>query len=196
MKSSLRAIVLTIALLAGGAAFGQAPDALVRSTVDEVLAVMRQESDPNKLIAAAEEKILPYFDFTRMTQLAVGRPWREATPEQRKALEDAFRTLLVNTYSAAISTGVTPADKVDVKPAEGSGDRVVVRTVVHRSGKPAVPVDYRLIKRADGWKVYDVVVESVSLVQTYRSSFSEEIARSGIDGLIKVLEQRSAVKPS
>ena len=140
--------------------------------------------------------MLPHFDFARMTQLAVGRKWKEATPEQRRSLEDGFRTLLVNTYSTAISTGVTPADKVDVKPAQGSGDDVTVRTVVHRSGKPPVPVDYRLSKTGEGWKVYDVVVESVSLVQTYRGSFSEEITRSGIDGLIKVLERKNAAQPS
>lgn len=196
MKSCLRALILASALLAGAPSWAQSPDALVRSTVDEVLAVMRQDNDPKTLISLAEQKVLPYFDFNRMTQLAVGRKWREASPEQRKALEDGFRTLLVNTYSAAISNGVTPADKVDVKPAEGSGDNVVVKTVVHRSGKSPVMVDYRLIKRGDSWKVYDVVVESVSLVQTYRSTFSEEIARSGIDGLIKLLEQKNAVKPS
>ena len=196
LKSLLHSFLLGFVSLLAGAAQAQAPDALVKSTVDEVLAVMRQNKDPQTLVALAEQKVLPYFDFTRMTQLAVGRKWREATPEQRQALENAFRTLLVNTYSAAISTGVTPADKVDVKPAEGSGDNVVVRTVVHRSGKPPVPVDYRLAKKPEGWKVYDVVVENVSLVQTYRSSFSEEINRSGIDGLIKVLEQKNAAKPS
>jgi phospholipid transport system substrate-binding protein len=190
-------MLLGFVLLASAAhAQSQSPDALVKATVDEVLAVMRQNKDPKTLISLAEQKVLPYFDFARMTQLAVGRQWREATPEQRKALEEGFRTLLVNTYSTAISTGVTPADKVDVKPAEGSGDNVVVRTIVHRSGKPPLPVDYRLAKHPDGWKVYDVVIENVSLVQTYRSSFSEEIARSGIDGLIKVLEKKNATKAS
>jgi phospholipid transport system substrate-binding protein len=205
MKKSLRmwllsCVCLVLGLLAGTtgpvAAQPAAPDAMVKSTVDEVLAIMRQNKDPKTLIALAEQKVLPHFDFARMTQLAVGRRWKEASPEQRKSLEEGFRTLLVNTYSQAISNGVTPADKVEVKPAQGSGDDVTVKTVVHRSGKPPVPVDYRLSKQGESWKVYDVVVENVSLVQTYRGSFSEEIARSGIDGLIKVLEQKNAVKSS
>jgi phospholipid transport system substrate-binding protein len=197
MKTYLRAL-LGVLFVASTAAFGQAssPDALVKSTVDEVLAVMRQNKDPKTLISLAEEKILPYFDFARMTRLAVGRKWKEASAEQRKSLEENFRTLLVNTYSQAITNGVTPADKVDVKPVQGSGDDVTVKTIVNRSGKPPVPVDYRLAKQGDGWKVYDVVVENVSLVQTYRGSFADEIARSGIDGLIKALEQKNAVKPS
>lgn len=196
MKTCMRAL-LGLVFLASGMAFAQsAPDALVKSTVDEVLTVMRQNKDPKTLVGLAEQKVLPHFDFTRMTQLAVGRQWKEASPAQQKALEEGFRSLLVNTYSAAISNGVTPADKVEVKPAQGSGDDVMVKTIVHRSGKPTVPVDYRLAKKGEGWKVYDVMVENVSLVQTYRGTFSAEIARSGIDGLIKVLEQKNAVKAS
>jgi phospholipid transport system substrate-binding protein len=197
MKTYLRAL-LGVLFVVSTAAFGQSssPDALVKSTVDEVLAVMRQNKDPKTLISLAEQKILPYFDFARMTRLAVGRKWNEASAEQRKSLEEGFRTLLVNTYSQAITNGVTPADKVEVKPVQGGGDDVTVKTIVNRSGKPPVPVDYRLAKQGDGWKVYDVVVESVSLVQTYRGSFADEIARSGIEGLIKVLEQKNAVKPS
>ena len=196
MKSCLRALIALLFLVCGMAFAQTSPDALVKSTVDEVLAVMRQNKDPKTLVGLAEQKVLPHFDFNRMTQLAVGRQWKEATPEQQKALEDGFRGLLVNTYSAAISNGVTPADKIEVKPAQGSGDDVLVKTVVHRSGKPSVPVDYRLAKKGDGWKVYDVTVENVSLVQTYRGTFSAEITRSGIDGLIKVLEQKNAVKAS
>jgi phospholipid transport system substrate-binding protein len=196
MKTYLRAL-LGVLFVASTAAFGQSsPDALVKSTVDEVLAVMRQNKDPKTLISLAEQKVLPHFDFARMTRLAVGRKWNEASAEQRKSLEEGFRTLLVNTYSQAITNGVTPADKVDVKPVQGSGDDVTVKTIVNRSGKPPVPVDYRLAKQGEGWKVYDVVVENVSLVQTYRGSFADEIARSGIEGLIKVLEQKNAVKPS
>jgi phospholipid transport system substrate-binding protein len=197
MKTYLRAL-LGLLFVASTLASAQSssPDALVKSTVDDVLAVMRQNKDPKTLVSLAEQKVLPHFDFARMTQLAVGRKWNEASAEQRKSLEEGFRTLLVNTYSQAISNGVTPADKVDVKPAQGSGEDVTVKTVVHRAGKPSVPVDYRLSKKGGDWKVYDVVVENVSLVQTYRGSFSDEIARSGIDGLIKVLEQKNAVKPS
>jgi phospholipid transport system substrate-binding protein len=198
MNFFLRALLGLLLAASATLNFAQSssPDAMVKTTVDEVLAVMRQNQDPKTLVSLAEQKVLPHFDFARMTQLAVGRKWKEASPEQRKSLEEGFRTLLVNTYSAAISNGVTPADKVEVKPAQGAGDDVTVKTVVHRSGKPPVPVDYRLSKQGQGWKVYDVIVESVSLVQTYRGSFTEEISRSGIDGLIKVLEQKNAVKPS
>ena len=196
MKSCLRALLALMFLGCGAALAQSSPDALVKATADEVLAVMRQNKDPKTLVGLAEQKVLPHFDFARMTQLAVGRQWKEATAAQQKALEDGFRALLVNTYSAAISNGVTPADKIEVKPAQGSGDDVMVKTIVHRAGKPAVPVDYRLAKKGDGWKVYDVTVENVSLVQTYRGTFSAEITRSGIDGLIKVLEQKNAVTPS
>ncbi|MCC6535719.1 MAG: ABC transporter substrate-binding protein [Burkholderiales bacterium] len=194
MKSIVR-LVLVGLLGIGSIAWAQSsPDALVKRTVDEVLAVVRQNQDPKALLALAEQKVLPYFDFTRMTRLAVGRPWREASPSQQQALVSAFRSVLVNTYSAAISNGVTPADKIDVKSAQGGGDDVVVKTVAHRSGKPPIAVDYRLSRNGEGWKVYDVVVENVSLVQTYRGSFAEEIARSGIDGLIKVLEHKAGAQ--
>jgi phospholipid transport system substrate-binding protein len=182
-------------LLAATLAWAQGtPDAMVKSTVDEVLTVMRQNKDPQTLRALAEEKVLPHFDFKRMTQLAVGKPWRDASPSQQQALETGFRSLLVNTYAAAVSTGVTPTDKVEVKPAQGTGDNVVVKTVAHRSGKQPVAVDYRIAKNDAGWKVYDVLVENVSLVQTYRGTFASEIARSGIDGLIKVLEEKNNAK--
>lgn len=192
MKSSLRALALGLLLAAGAAAAQTAPEALVKSTADEVLTIMRQNKDPQVLIAAAEQKILPYFDFERMTRLAVGRPWRDATPEQQRALTQGFRALLVNTYSKAISEGVTPADKIEVKPAQGSGQAVVVPTVVHRSGKPPVAVNYRVSQNDGKWTVYDVVVEEVSLVQTYRATFAAAITSSGIDGLIRMLQQKSA----
>jgi phospholipid transport system substrate-binding protein len=192
MMRSFKTLVVGLLLVASAAAAQTAPDALVKSTADEVLAIMRQNKDPQTLIAAAEQKILPYFDFERMTRLAVGRPWRDASPEQQRALERGFRSLLVNTYSQAISAGVTPADRIEVKSTQGAGDDVLVPTVVHRSGKPPVTVDYRLARKDGRWTVYDVVVEQVSLIQTYRGSFASEVARSGIDGLIKLLEQKAA----
>ena len=192
MRSSLRVLVLGLLLAAGAAAAQTAPEALVKSTADEVLTIMRQNKDPKVLIAAAEQKILPYFDFERMTRLAVGRPWRDATPEQRSALTQGFRALLVNTYSKAISEGVTPADRIEVKSAQGSGQAVVVPTVVHRSGKAPVAVNYRVSQNDGKWTVYDVVIEEVSLVQTYRGTFAAAITSSGIDGLIRMLQQKSA----
>ena len=194
MKSMLRCLLSSL-LLASTLVWAQnSPEVLVKSTVDEVLGVMRQNKDPQTLRALAEEKVLPHFDFTRMTRLAVGRPWQGANPSQQEALVNGFRALLVSTYSAAISNGVTPADKIEVKAPQGGGDDVLVKTITHRSGKESIAVDYRLAKSGDRWKVYDVIVEGVSLVQTYRGTFSAEIARSGIDGLIRTLEQRNGVK--
>jgi phospholipid transport system substrate-binding protein len=126
-----------------------------------------------------------------MTQLAVGRHWREATPSQQKALEDAFRTLLVNTYTTSLNVAVTGKESVEVKPVEPKGDDVIVRTVVRTGGRQPIPVDYRMARGADGWKIYDVIVENLSLVTNYRSSFASEIQRSGIDGLVKALETKN-----
>ena len=172
---------------------GEAPDALVKSTSDEVLSIIRTTKDKAVLRKAAEEKVLPNFDFRAMTQLAVGQHWRQATPEQQKALEDAFRTLLVNTYTASLSVAATGKESVEVKPLEmKSGDKeVIVRTVVRSANRPPTPVDYRMSNGPNGWKVYDVIVENLSLVTNYRSSFASEIGRSGIDGLVKALQQKN-----
>ena len=170
-----------------------APDALVKTTADEVLTVIRTTKDKRALREAAEKKVLPYFDFRAMTQLAVGRYWREASPAQQKALVDAFRTLLVNTYTTSLNTAsLNSAEGVDVKPVDTKGaNDIVVRTTVKASGRQPIPVDYRMQKGPDGWKVYDVIVENLSLVTNYRSSFASEIQRSGIDGLVKALETKN-----
>jgi phospholipid transport system substrate-binding protein len=136
--------------------------------------------------------VLPHFDFRAMTQLAVGRYWREATPAQQKSLEEAFRTLLVNTYTSALSVAATGKESVEVKPAENKGGNdAIVRTVIRAPGKQPVAVDYRMANGADGWKVYDVIVENLSLVTNYRSTFATEIQKSGIDGLVKTLENKN-----
>jgi len=174
------------------AADESSPDALVKSTVNEVLAVIRQNHDQQTLRQLAEQKVLPHFDFAAMTRLAVGKAWRQASPSQQQALEDGFRTLLVNTYTTALSKAATGKEAVEVKPPQaGGGNETTVKTVVTAPGEPPTAIDYRMEKTADGWKVMDVVVESVSLVTNYRSTFNEEINRSGIDGLIKVLEAKN-----
>lgn len=182
-------LAMTLAAPVGAQAQGP-PDALVKSTVDRVLEVLRQDKSASELRRLADEIVLPHFDFERMTRLAVGRPWRDADAGQRDALVSAFRRMLVNTYSVALDEGVRPAQRIEVSAPQGTGDEVKVGTVAYRAGKPPVSVDYRLAKSGKTWKVYDVVVEGVSLVQTYRTTFSEEIVRSGIDGLIKMLEER------
>lgn len=181
-------------LIAAGAAMAQtAPDALVKSTVDEVLGVIKTTKDNRALNEVVEKKVLPHFDFQAMTRLAVGRHWREATPAQQKSLENAFRSLLVTTYTTALTQSTSPQQSVDVRPVavKPADDDVTVRTFVKDAGRKPIAIDYRMAKATGGWKVYDVVVENLSLVTNYRGSFNTEIGKSGIDGLIKVLEAKN-----
>ena len=191
--AAFAAFALMSPSLAAAAASELSPDALVKNTSDEVLSIIRTNKDKKVLRELAEKKVLPYFDFRAMTQLAVGRYWREANPTQQKALEENFRTLLVNTYTASLNVAaITGKESVDIKPTETAGKNdVVVRTLVRTGNRQPIPVDYRMAKGADGWKVYDVIVENLSLVTNYRSSFASEIQRSGIDGLVKALESKN-----
>lgn len=196
---TLAGMLSGITLLAAGAAFAQsqstqsAPDALVKSMVDEVLGVIKTNKDRRLLSDVVDKKVLPNFDFQAMTRLAVGRSWRDASPAQQQSLESAFRTLLVTTYSQALSQSSTPDASVDVRPAavKPADDDVTVKTLVKDSSRKPIAVDYRLAKSGSSWKVYDVVVENLSLVTNYRSSFNSEITKSGIDGLIKALEAKN-----
>ena len=169
-----------------------APDALVKSAVNEVLGVIKQNKDQNTLLDLAEKKVVAHFDFRQMTQLALGRSWSQATPAQQVSLERAFRTLLVRTYTAALSQS-SGETRVDVKPAAlKAGDtETVVRTLAFEPGRKPVQIDYRMRNTSGGWKVYDVVVENLSLVTNYRSTFQSEITRSGIDGLIRTIEAKN-----
>ena len=169
------------------------PDAMVKSTVDDVLDVLKKTKDKRALRKAAEEKVLPKFDFKEMTRSAVGPGWKEASPEQQHSLEKEFRTVLVNTYTAALSTGDGSNATVDVRPmqpTQGQND-VTVKTVVKQSGKQPLAVDYRMSNSSGTWKVNDVVVENLSLVTTYRGTFAETVRSSGIDGLIKTLQDKN-----
>lgn len=191
-------IPLLVALLPLGAAAQsqESPDAMVKRIADEVIAIVKTDKDLQngnsaKVVALAEQKVLPHFDFTRMTRLAVGRGWSQATPEQRTALTGEFRTLLVRTYSNSLSQYRN--QKIDVKPLQAapSDDDVLVRTAVIQEGGPPIPIDYRMEKTPKGWMVYDVVIDGASLVTTYRGSFNEQIQRGGIDGLVKTLQDRN-----
>jgi phospholipid transport system substrate-binding protein len=150
-----------------------------------------QAGNSAKVVQLAEQKVLPHFDFTRMTRLAVGRNWQQATPEQREALTKEFRTLLVRTYSSSLSQ--YRDQKIQVKPLQASptDEDVLVRTAVLQENGPQIPIDYRMEKSKEGWKVYDVVIDGASLVTTYRGSFNDQIQRSGIDGLVKTLQERN-----
>jgi len=198
---SLAAAGLLGLMLAAAPAMAQkAPDELVRSVADDVLKVMRQDRElragsQSKMAELIEEKIAPHFDFERMTRLAVGKNWRQATPEQQKSLVQEFRNLLVRSYSAAYSAYRELT--VEVKPLklQPNDEDVQVRTLIKLPGDaPPVSVDYSMYKSPASWKVYDVVVDGVSLVTTYRSSFADQIRQSGIDGLVKSLQELNSRK--
>ena len=173
------------------------PDALVRGVTNEVLEIISKDKDiqsgnTRKVLDLVEAKVLPHFNFTRMTQLAVARNWREASPVQQKQLTDEFRTLLVRTYSKALTEykNQTIVFKPFVmKPGETD---VRVRTEIKQSsgGKP-IPMDYFLEKSGNAWHVYDIEVGGVSLVINYRESFANEVRSGGIDALIATLQAKN-----
>lgn len=190
-------MMMLLAATLSWSAFAQdkaTPDGLIMATVREVLEIVKQDksiiSSKSRLLELVDARILPHFDFTRMTQLAVGRPWRSATPEQREALTSEFRAMLVRTYTKVFSTYLDP--QVEVKSSRMLGDdEATVRTVIRVSDGRVVMVDYEMRKTADGWKAFDVTVEGISLVTSYRGSFADEIKQSGIDGLIQALSSKN-----
>lgn len=204
MKIALKLFLPLISLFTGLSAVAAelSPDQLIRNTTQEVLAIVRQDQqiqagDKQKIIDLVEAKVLPHFDFKRMTILAIGRGWRDATPQQRENLVNQFRTLLVRTYSNALNVPAalkaTQGDPLEIKPLSldpGAKEAVVQSVFKNPDGVP-IPIDYRVEKSPDGWKVYDVIVEGISLVTNYRSTFSDEISRSGVDGLIKLLADKN-----
>lgn len=194
MKKLFTGILFLIAPALLSPAWAQtAPDVLVRNTVEEVLAVLKQNKDRRVLEDIAEKKVLPNFDFRAMTQLAMGKSWRDATPAQKTALENAFRTLLVRTYTAALAEASNVDRRIEVKPLQlkPGEDYTTVRTLVKEPGRPPLSIDYRMTLTDKAWKVTDIVAENASLVISYRGTFTSEIGRSGIDGLIKVLEDKN-----
>jgi len=172
------------------------PDVLAKNTTNEVLRIVKQDKDlkngnTRKILALVEDKVLPNFDFRQMTQLAVGKNWGKATPEQQKELVEQFKTMLVRTYSASLTSVVDY--KIEFPPLKmAPGDtEVTVNTVVSKPGAPPIPIDYRMEKQDAGWKVFDVLVDSVSLVTVYRNSFNSEVRRGGIEGLVAALGRRN-----
>ncbi len=176
------------------------PEGLIMDTVDRVLTVVRQDkkivSDTQRLNALVDAEILPHFDFTRMTQLAVGRPWRSASNEQKAALTVEFRSMLVRTYTRTFSDYTEP--QVEFKSVRNlSESEATVLTSIRLPDGRLVEIGYEMRKTAFGWKAFDVVVEGISLVTSYRNSFGDEIQRNGIDGLIRSLAEKNqaALKP-
>jgi phospholipid transport system substrate-binding protein len=193
-------IGLMPALLAGAVpALAQgvtAPDALAKSVTDEVLVVLRTDKDiqsgnSKKVVDLVENKVLPHFDFVRMTQLALGRNWRESNPEQQKLLVIEFRGLLVQTYAATFTAYKDQVIEYRPLRYQPSDTEVVVRSQIQQPGGRPITVDYRMHRLDSGWKVYDVVVGDLSLVQNYRGSFETEVRKGGIDGLIKTLADKN-----
>lgn len=173
-----------------------APDVLVKSVTAEVIAVIRQDKDvqagvPAKIGEVVESKILPLFDFTRMTQLAVARNWRLATPEQQKSLTSEFRTLLVRTYSTALANYRDQV--IEFKPLRAApGDNeVTVKSIVKQPSGDALTMDYEMEKTAAGWKVFDIKVDGISLITTYRETFASKVRTDGVDGLINSLVDKN-----
>jgi phospholipid transport system substrate-binding protein len=174
----------------------KAPEVLIKEVSTDVLDAVKadktiQAGDLRKVIGLVDQKVLPYVNFERMTASAVGRYWRQATPEQQKRLQEEFKVLLVRTYSGALSQ-VSAEQSIDLKPMRSAaGDsEVVVRTEIRGKGDP-IQLDYRLEKAGAGWKIYDVNVMGVWLVENYRNSFAQEIGSNGIDGLIAKLAERN-----
>lgn len=173
----------------------ESPDVLIKRVSAEVLDNIKsdksvQAGDMSKVMALVDSQIMPNVNFTRMTASAVGRSWRQATPEQQKKLQDEFKTLLIRTYSGALAQ--VKDQTVNVKPlrAATADTEVVVRTEVLGKGEP-VQLDYRMEKASTGWKIYDLNVLGVWLVETYRTQFAQEINAKGIDGLITSLSERN-----
>ena len=172
------------------------PDTLVENTAQEVLTIVRQDKElqagnTGKILDLVEAKVLPHFNFMRMTRLAMGKNWRNATPEQQEELVKEFRTLLVRTYSNALST--YSDYKITVEPLKSkAGDTdTTVKTKVVQDGHQPVDIDYSMEKTNDGWKVYDVTVAGVSLVTNYRSTFNSQIREGGVEKLIKTLAEKN-----
>jgi phospholipid transport system substrate-binding protein len=191
-------ILLMLGICAGlgaQAADSIAPDEIIRRVADDVVSALKadkdiQAGDRKKAYALIDAKVIPHFDFVRMTRLAMGRNWRDATPEQQKQLTDGFRDLLVRTYSTSLTqfkNQTIQVKNVDSRPDESD---VLVHTLIIPSGGQNIPVDYNLERVPDGWLVFDIKVDGVSLVTNYRNEFSDVVHRSGIDGLIKVLEDK------
>jgi phospholipid transport system substrate-binding protein len=179
-----------------------APDALVRSISEEVIAAIRQDKDtqagdPRKIAELVEAKILPHFDFRHTTQIAMGVHWRRATPEQQEQLTREFRALLVRTYSGALAGYSDQVIEFRPLRAQPGDTEVTVRSQVRRSGAEPIAIEYDLEKTGSAWKVFDIRVAGISLAATYRSAFAEEVRNHGIDGLISLLssKNRGALKP-
>ena len=185
--------------IATAAAAETTPDVLARTTTQEVLTLLKtdkeiQNGNLKKIYELVEAKVLPNFDFNRMTQLVVGKYWPGATPQQKQLLVSEFRNLLVRTYATSLTAFSNQS--VDFKPfiMKPEDDDVTVKSEIKQPGGQPIRIDYSMYKTSFGWKVYDVTIDGVSLVTNYRASFASTIRQSGIDGLIQTLTAKSQSK--
>jgi len=197
-KIVLKSALVLISALAAPLPLAQdvAPDVLLKAVTLEVIAIIRQDKDiqagnPAKVADLVETRILPLFDFTRITQIAVARNWRLATPEQQKALTTEFKTLLVRTYSTALSSYRDQAIEFKRLRAASGDTEVTVKSVIRQPGTVPLTMDYDMEKTTAGWKVYDVKIEGVSLITTYRETFAGIVRGGGVEGLIKSLSGKN-----
>lgn len=198
MKRFIAAFCLIAPLLLGArvAAGAESPQGLVQETSERMLTTLKAErgaieKNPDRLYQLVREIVLPHFDFEQMSRLVLGKHWRRLTPEQRERFVQEFQALLIRTYGTALNE--YRDQKIEYLPMrEGSDPKeTTVRTEVQRPGAPPIPIDYSMLLENDRWKVYDVVIEGVSLVTNYRTSFSNEINQGGFDQLIKKLQERN-----
>ena len=185
-------------LLSISSAFAQedSPDTLIKKVTEEVLTIVRQDKDiqngnTRKAIELVEVKVLPHFNFQRMTALAMGKEWNKANAEQKARLSEEFKTLLVRTYSNALTSYRDQTIRYKPTKMPGGDADVVVKTEILLPGSKPVQLDYSLEKQPGGWKVYDVIVAGVSLVTNYRDTFTQEVRANGIDGLIQMLSTKN-----
>ena len=193
-RTFLWLVALALPGMAVAASTDTTPEALIQSTSDDMLAVIARTQDRAQLLQAVETKVAPHFDFARMTRLALGQSWQQATPAQQEVLAQEFRKLLVRTYTNAFAT--VKERKATIKLAAAAAaavaqKEVTVKTRLTPVGRQAISIDYSMESAAGGWKVIDVMVDGVSLVTNYRDSFATEIRNSGIAGLIKALTEKN-----
>lgn len=200
MRRAFLAALLAAAVGAAGFAHAQdtAPDVLVKDVTLEVVDLIARDKEiragnQKKLIDVVEAKVLPHFSFASMTALAMGQNWAKANPAQKKLLVEEFRTLLVRTYASALSA--YSDQKFEFRPlrAKPTDTDVTVHVRVAQAGAQPVTIDYDMEKTAAGWKVYNVYVGGVSLVQNYRTDFANQVRESGVDGLIKTLQSKNRI---
>jgi len=190
-------IALMLFSLSGFATAMESPDALVKRTAEDVLAAVKsdtdiQAGDQAKIFALAEEKILPNFNFLRVSRLVLGKNWTRAAPKQRSAFQAEFRTLLLRTYATALSKYKDQTiEYLPLRMTDGART-VSVKTKILQNGGQPIAVNYSLAREGETWKVYDIVIEAVSLVTNYRGQFSQEVRQNGLDSLIKKLADKNA----